>query len=79
MIDPQSLQAAIEGDTTQEIVTLVQRNDLGQPIAVVDPEGNLHQFEYYSENDPAGDGTPSGPPDDGRSLDPLTGGYPGAP
>jgi YD repeat-containing protein len=74
-LDPSSNQAGIEGDTTQEVVTLLEWNTFGQPTAIVDPEGNRHRFEYYPEADPDGDGTPTPTPPDGRTLDGTTGGY----
>ncbi len=74
-LDPLSQQAAIEGDTSQEIVALYQWNDLGQIVAAIDPEGNTHEYDYNAETDPDGDGVGSVTPDDGRVLDPDTGGY----
>jgi YD repeat-containing protein len=75
LLDPASNQAAIGGDTSQEIVTLYEWNDLGQPTAVTDPEGNRHQYAHWPETDPDGDGVMFPPPDDGRVLNPTTGGY----
>lgn len=75
LLDPVSNQAMIQGDTTQEIVTLQRWNDLGQMIGVTDAELNVHQYEYHPETDPDGDGTPTPAPADGRTLDPVTGGY----
>ncbi|MCH8912880.1 MAG: hypothetical protein IIA33_04860 [Planctomycetes bacterium] len=49
-------EAAIEGDTTQEIASLYAYNQFGQLIKDVDPEANVHSYEYYPENDPDGDG-----------------------
>jgi RHS repeat-associated protein len=74
-LDPGSNQAAIEGDTTQEIVTLLTWNDHGQLTSVLDPEGNLHVLTYNPESDPDGDGSPTPAPQDGRLLDPAEGGY----
>jgi RHS repeat-associated protein len=74
-LDPNSNQAAIQGDTTQEIVTLLLYNGQGQVTAMVDPEENVHEFQYYPETDPDGDGTPTPAPPDGRLLDPVAGGY----
>jgi YD repeat-containing protein len=74
-LDPLSQQAAIEGDISQEIVALYQWNDLGQPVTAIDPEGNRHEYEYYPEIDPDGDGVGTTTPDDGRVLHPTTGGY----
>jgi RHS repeat-associated protein len=45
------------GSTLQEILTELQFNDRGQPLAVIDPEGNLTTYDYYPENDPDGDGS----------------------
>ncbi len=47
------------GSTAQAIVTETQWNDTGQPIAVIDPEGNLATLEYYPEIDPDGDAVPT--------------------
>lgn len=74
-LEPGSHQAAIQGDTTQEILTLLSYNSSGQLIALVDPEENVHLFEYYPETDPDGDGTPTPAPPDGRLLNPVEGGY----
>ncbi len=74
-LDPLSQQKVIEGDTSQEIVALYQWNDLGQLVAAIDPEGNRHEYEYNPETDPDGDGVGTTTPDDGRILDPDTGGY----
>ncbi|MFQ5528314.1 MAG: RHS repeat-associated core domain-containing protein [Thermoanaerobaculia bacterium] len=70
-----SNQAALESDTCQEIVTLQRYNRFGQPVSVVDPEGNRHEWSYFPETDPDGDGTASPIPPDGRTLDLRTGGY----
>jgi YD repeat-containing protein len=74
-LDPSSNEAAILGGTIQSIQTRILWNSHGQPTALVDPEQNRHEFQYYPETDPDGDGTPTPPPLDGRSLDSLTGGY----
>jgi YD repeat-containing protein len=74
-LEPGSSQALIEGDTQQEAETLFRWNDLGQLLATVDPESNVHLRTYHPEEDPDGDGTPSPPPPDGRTLDATTGGY----
>ena len=42
---------------------------------MVDPEGNVHTYEFFSEQDPDGDGINTAPPADGRILDPDDGGY----
>ena len=42
---------------------------------MVDPEGNVTEYTYFSEQDPDGDGVPTPPPADGRTLDATTGGY----
>ena len=72
---PDSNQAIVEGDQLQDIVTLYRYNKFGQMTSMVDPEGNVHTFDFFSEVDPDGDGTPSAPPADGRILDPDEGGY----
>jgi YD repeat-containing protein len=74
-LDASSNQAAIEGDTQQEIGACIEYNDQGQIVARIDPEGNRHEFQYYPENDPDGDGSTTPPPPDGRTLDGFTGGY----
>ncbi|MDC0936556.1 Calx-beta domain-containing protein, partial [Pirellulales bacterium] len=65
-----SHQAAIEGVTQQPIVALYEYNDFGQTVRQVDPEGNVTLFDYYSEQDPDGDGNV-----DNAAGDPTTGGY----
>lgn len=69
-----SNQAAIEGDTLQEIVVKVRHNSFGQPISTVDPEGNIHVVLYYPETDPDGDGVLTPAPGDGRTLSAGPGG-----
>ncbi|MGH9870336.1 MAG: RHS repeat-associated core domain-containing protein [Candidatus Polarisedimenticolia bacterium] len=73
-LDPASQQAAIEGDTTQEIVTRWAWNDHGQLASIVDPEQNSHSISYHPENDPDGDGVLTPPPADGRPLAASEGG-----
>ncbi|MGH2651465.1 MAG: RHS repeat domain-containing protein, partial [Actinomycetota bacterium] len=75
LLDPTSHQAGIEGDTLQEIVTLIAYNQFGQATSRIDAEGNRDEYEYHPEEDPDGDGTPTPPPPDGRILDASTGGY----
>ncbi len=75
-LDPASQQAAIEGDTIQESQTTWAYDDHGRLIATVDPERNRHTISYHPETDPDGDGTPTPPPADGRTLSPSEGGYP---
>lgn len=53
---PGSEQAAVEGDTAQEIVTLRTFDDFGQLIQVEDPRGNVDTYSYFPEEDPDGDG-----------------------
>jgi YD repeat-containing protein len=74
-LDPASSQAQITGTTLQAIQTTIQWNAHGEPVALADPEQNLHTFAYYPETDPDGDGTATPAPPDGRSLDPATGGF----
>ena len=64
---PDSNQAIVEGDELQDIVTLYRYNQFGQMTSMVDPEGNIHTFDFFSEKDPNGDGVDSAPPVDGRS------------
>jgi YD repeat-containing protein len=68
-------QLAIEGDSSQESVTLSQWNDFGQTTVQIDAERNRSTFAYYHENDPDGDGALSPAPADGRTLSATTGGY----
>jgi len=75
LLAPVSNQALIEGDTSQDIVTLLRYNSRGQLAGIVDPEANHHDLEYYPETDPDGDGNPTPTPADGRTLDATTGGY----
>jgi YD repeat-containing protein len=74
-LDPGSNQAQITGSTLQPIVTTIAWNGRGQPIAMTDAEQNRHEFQYYAETDPEGDGVMTPPPLDGRTLDTLTGGF----
>jgi RHS repeat-associated protein len=67
---PGSNEAAVEGTTSQPIVTTYAYNDFGQVTSMTDPEGNVTQYQYYSERDPNGDGTIENP-----SGNPTTGGY----
>ncbi len=73
-LDGASRQAAIEGDGTQDVVTLLSWDDHGQLVRVRDPESNVHRLSYNSETDPDGDGVPVAAPPDGRTLDPSSGG-----
>ena len=52
-----SNEARLRGATTQPILTEIVWNESGQPLRVVDPEGNVTSLEYYSPEDPDGDGT----------------------
>ena len=70
-----SNQAIIEGDQLQDVVTLYRYNQFGQMTSMVDPEGNVHVYDYYGANDPDGDGIITAAPADGRILDSTTGGY----
>jgi len=66
-----SNQALAEGTTNQIEIELVQLSLVScQPILVRDAELNVHTFEYYSEQDPDGDGTINFP-----AGNPTTGGY----
>ncbi len=75
-LDPGSSQAAIEGDTQQESVTLLTYNGFGQLTGILDAEGNRHEIAYHAEIDPDGDGSPTPPPPDGRMLETSEGGLP---
>jgi YD repeat-containing protein len=68
-------QAGIDTDLVQSIATRWQYNDLGQPTAMLDPEGNRRERTYWPETDPDGNGVPSPAPADGRVLNTSTGGY----
>jgi RHS repeat-associated protein len=72
---PASNQAGVEGSQLQPIVTLYRYNQFGQLTSEVDPEANVTQYTYFSEKDPDGDGVPTPPPADGRTLNTTTGGY----
>ena len=60
---------------SQEIETRYRYDDRGKIITKIDPENNVELFVYYPETDPDGDGLPTPAPLDGRTLDPLRGGY----
>src|SRR5262249_35218173 len=47
---PGSNQAAVEGTTSQPIVTIYDYNDFGQTTRTVDPEGNVTTYTYYPQN-----------------------------
>jgi hypothetical protein len=72
---PGSNQAGVEGSQLQPVVTLKRYNQFGQMTSMVDPEGNVTQYTYFSEQNPDGDGVVTPPPADGRTLDATTGGY----
>jgi YD repeat-containing protein len=74
-LDAGSNQAMIEGDTSQDIVTVYRWDDLGLKIDGIDGESNVVELIYHPENDPDGDGNPTPPPADGRTLDTATGGW----
>ncbi|MDA1017716.1 MAG: DUF1549 domain-containing protein [Planctomycetota bacterium] len=65
-----SNQAVLEGDTLQNIEESFQFNAFGQRIQHIDPEGNVHTWEYYPESDPDGDGNV-----DNANGNTTTGGY----
>jgi RHS repeat-associated protein len=44
----------------QEVSELFVYNDFGQLVEETDPEGNVTIYEYYSQEDPDGDGVPNG-------------------
>ncbi len=67
---PGSNQAAVEGDTVQEIAGLYTYNAFGQVLRQIDPEGNVDRYEYYAAQDPDGDGSLDNP-----GGDATTGGY----
>ncbi len=75
ILEPGSNQAAIQGDTTQEIEIKTQYDAFGQETVMLDAEGNRHEHQYYPENDPDGDGNLTPAPPDGRSLSATAGGY----
>jgi RHS repeat-associated protein len=56
------------GNLSPEIATYTTYNSFGLPVVRRDAEYNETHFEYYSEQDPDGDGTASPTPADGRSL-----------
>lgn len=51
----QTALRAVHGPT-QAIVSLAEHNVFGQLIRTVDPEHNVHRFEYHPEGDVNGDG-----------------------
>ena len=53
---PGSNEAAVEGTTSQPIVTLYTYNQFGQMTSTTDPEGNVTTYTYYPERNPAGTG-----------------------
>ncbi|MBL8792802.1 MAG: hypothetical protein JNM56_02755 [Planctomycetia bacterium] len=67
---PGSNQAAVEGDTQQEIISLFAFNQFGQLTQTRDAESNVSTLEYYSERDPNGDGVIDNP-----TGNAVTGGY----
>ena len=66
-----SKEAALIGSTTQQIIAETQWNDRGQPIASIDPEGNVTRMFYYPERDPEGDGKVTFAPYVALSSDPT--------
>jgi RHS repeat-associated protein len=65
-----SNEAAIQGSTSQPIVTLYTYNSFGQMTSTTDPEGNVTLYTYYPERSPSGNGVIYDP-----GGDPTTGGY----
>ena len=53
---PGSNMAAVEESNLQPVVSFYAYNHFGQITALIDPEGNLTELQYYPENDPDGDG-----------------------
>jgi YD repeat-containing protein len=47
-----SNEAVVEGSTLQPIVTLYTYNSFGQMTGMVDPEGNVTQYDYYGRITP---------------------------
>ena len=64
-----SKQFVIEG-SLQPVEEVFTYNQFGQLIKDVDPEANVHTFDYYPEEDPDGDGFVTI-----LGKDPTTGGY----
>jgi len=67
---PGSAEAAIEGTTSQPIVTLYTYNRFGQMTSMTDPELNVTTYAYYPARNPAGTGVIFNP-----SGNATTGGY----
>ena len=67
---PGSNEAAVEGTTSQPVVTKYTYNSFGQATSTTDPEGNVTTYTYYPARDPNGDGIVDNP-----SGDATTGGY----
>ena len=65
-----SNEAAVEGSTSQPIVTLYTYNQFGQRTSQTDPEGNVTEDTYYPADSPDGSGVIEVP-----GADPTTGGY----
>jgi RHS repeat-associated protein len=61
-----SNEAAVEGTTSQPVVTLYTYNDFGQMTSTTDAEGNVTAYSYYGPTSPG----PSGGP-----IFPTGGGY----
>jgi RHS repeat-associated protein len=70
MLLPGSAEAAIEGTTSQPIVTLYTYNSFGQMTSMTDPEKNVTTYSYFPERNPAGTGVILNP-----SGNATTGGY----
>lgn len=56
LLEAGSREAARIGSAVQTILTEIRWNDRGQPIASIDPEGNVAEMAYHPEDDPDGDG-----------------------
>jgi RHS repeat-associated protein len=69
--DATSIYAILDVNSLQPSVELATYNQLGQLTSHTDAEGNVDTYQYYSEQDPDGDGdidTPTGNPTIGGYL-----------
>jgi RHS repeat-associated protein len=66
-----SNQATLRGSSSQEVISEFQWNDRGQPLAEIDPDGNVIEYRYHPENDPDGDGIRTFSPFVALGTDPI--------
>lgn len=56
LLRPDSLIAQRTGSTVQSVLSEAVWNDHGQPLELIDPEGNVSALAYNDQRDPDGDG-----------------------